>query len=156
MLKVIAPEVKKEWEVVVGSHEGIPVILRKEDVRVIITYVINGASASWCALCATRKTVPVPESSEYEREAENLANGGELDFYMIDPMEDDENGKPIEKYTLTLDKFIEGIKKYLEPPYPEDLVEVKGDKANLNLTVMDGWIEDGILQTALFGDIVLD
>lgn len=153
-------ELKTEWEKEINTYDGKPVILKKDDVRTIITDAIDGASAYWCDYCGIEKPVKIVPSSDIEPEAETLANGGTLAFYVTEPFEDDEEGNEIEKYILTLNKMIEGIAKYVNEcseDEKESLLKwhtIKGEY-HLNLTCIDGYIEDAILQIALFGEIVL-
>lgn len=153
-------ELKTEWEKEITTYDGKPVILKKDDVRTIITDAIDGASAYWCDYCGIEKPVKIVPSSDIEPEAETLANGGTLAFYVTEPFEDDEKGNEIEKYILALDKMIEGITKYVNEcseDEKESLLKwhtIKGEY-HLNLTCIDGYIEDAILQIALFGEIVL-
>lgn len=153
-------ELKTEWEKEITTYNGKPVILKKDDMRTIITDAIDGASAYWCDYCGIEKPVKVVPSSDVEPEAETIANGGTLAFYVTEPFEDDEEGNEIEKYILTLDKMIEGIAKYVNEcseDEKESLLKwhtIKGEY-HLNLTCIDGYIEDAILQIALFGEIVL-
>jgi len=153
-------ELKTEWEKEITTYNGKPVILKKDDVRTIITDAIDGASAYWCDYCGIEKPVKIVPSSDVEPEAETLANGGILAFYVTEPFEDDEEGNEIEKYVLTLDKMMEGITKYVNEcseDEKESLLKwhtIKGEY-HLNLTCIDGYIEDAILQMALFGEIVL-
>lgn len=153
-------ELKTEWEKEITTYNGKPVILKKDDVRTIITDAIDGASAYWCDYCGIEKPVKIVPSSDVEPEAETLANGGTLAFYVTEPFEDDEEGNEIEKYILTLGKMIEGITKYVNEcseDEKESLLKwhtIKGEYY-LNLTCIDGYIEDAILQMALFGEIVL-
>lgn len=153
-------ELKTEWEKEITTYNGKPVILKKDDVRTIITDVIDGASTYWCDYCGIEKPVKIVPSSDIEPEAETLANGGTLVFYVTEPFEDDEEGNEIEKYILTLNKMIEGITKYVNEcseDEKESLLKwhtIKGEY-HLNLTCIDGYIEDAILQIALFGEIVL-
>lgn len=153
-------ELKTEWEKEITTYNGKPVILKKDDVRTIITDAIDGASAYWCDYCGIEKPVKIVPSSDVEPEAETLANGGTLAFYVTEPFEDDEEGNEIEKYIVTLDKMIEGITKYVNEcseDEKESLLKwhtIKGEY-HLNLTCIDGYIEDAILQIALFGEIVL-
>lgn len=153
-------ELKTEWEKEITTYNGKPVILKKEDVRTIITDAIDGASAYWCDYCGIEKPVKIVPSLDVEPEAETLANGGTLAFYVTEPFEEDEEGNDIEKYILTLDKMTEGIAKYVNEcseDEKENLLKwhtMKGEY-HLNLTCIDGYIEDAILQMALFGEIVL-
>lgn len=153
-------ELKTEWEKEITTYDGKPVILKKDDVRTIITDAIDGASAYWCDYCGIEKPVKIVPSSDIEPEAETLANGGTLAFYVTEPFEDDEEGNEIEKYILTLNKMSEGITKYVNEcseDEKESLLKwhtIKGEY-HLNLTCIDGYIEDAILQIALFGEIVL-
>lgn len=153
-------ELKTEWEKEITTYDGKPVILKKDDVRTIITDAIDGASAYWCDYCGIEKPVKYVASPNTEPEAETLANSGTLAFYVTEPFEDDEEGNEIEKYILTLDKMIEGITKYVNEcseAEKENLLKwhtIKGEYY-LNLTFIDGYIEDSILQVALFGEIVL-
>lgn len=153
-------ELKTEWEKEITTYNGKPVILKKDDVRTIITDAIDGASAYWCDYCGIEKPVKIVPSSDVEPEAETLANGGTLAFYVTEPFEEDEEGNEIEKYIVTLDKMIEGITKYVNEcseDEKENLLKwhtIKGEY-HLNLTCIDGYIEDAILQMALFGEIVL-
>ena len=52
-------EARKEWEMEISLYNGKPVILKKEDVRTIITDAINGASAYWCDYCGIEKPVEI-------------------------------------------------------------------------------------------------
>ena len=156
-------EARKEWEMEISLYNGKPVILKKEDVRTIITDAINGASTYWCDYCGIEKPVEIdpaaPEKVKGEPEAEAIANGGELAFYTTEAFETDEEGNDIEKYPLTLDKLIKGVKTYIETCPDERkenlliLARLK-DEYGLDLTYIDGYIVDEILQTTLFGEPV--
>lgn len=78
-------ELKTEWEKEINTYDGKPVILKKDDVRTIITDAIDGASAYWCDYCGIEKPVKIVPSSDIEPEAETLANGGTLAFYVTEP-----------------------------------------------------------------------
>ena len=50
-------ELKTEWEKEITTYNGKPVILKKDDVRTIITDAIDGASAYRCDYCGIEKPV---------------------------------------------------------------------------------------------------
>lgn len=154
-----AEELKTEWEKEITTYNGKPVILKKDDVRTIITDAIDGASAYWCDYCGIVKPVKFISSPNTEPEAETLANGGTLAFYVSEPFEDDEKGNGIEKYILTLDKMMKGIAECMNECAEEEKEyllkwHTRKGKYYLDLSCMDGYIEDSILQASLFGEIV--
>ena len=158
-------ELGKEYEIKVGEFNNVPILFQKDDIRAMLTDIIDGdGSTYWCDSCIIKKEakIPIPHDSGYEPEAETLANGGTLEFSLIEPFEDyEENGeiKEIENYELTLDKLIHAVEMVLSTMDDIDRRNIlEYDKVNekcyLDMSMVDGVMDDNILQTALFDEIV--
>ena len=158
-------ELGKEYEIKVGEFNNVPILFQKDDIRAMLTDIIDGdGSTYWCDSCIIKKEaeIPIPHDSGYEPEAETLANGGTLEFSLIEPFEDyEENGeiKEIENYELTLDKLIHAVEMVLSTMDDIDRRNIlEYDKVNekcyLDMSMVDGVMDDNILQIALFDDIV--
>jgi hypothetical protein len=106
----------------------------QEDVDNILDSAINWCS-HWCEEMIVTKlpTEKAPEGTSYVA-SEFLTRGGELTFTIEESYE--EGGKT--EFLLTLDKFLEAIKKYGEFDFDD----------------FDGPMSDAVLQIALFGEIV--
>ena len=76
---------------------------------------------------------------------EQVSRGGTLKLH------DAESG---EYYYLTQEKFIQGIKKYLENPTAGDFLEFVDHELRIDAGNVDIEIADVIIQYALFGEIV--
>lgn len=158
-------DIKKEYTIEVGKFNNVPIMLKKDDIRYILTDIIDGDGTKyWCDSCQVKKEAEsIPQESKYEPEAETLANGGTLNFKLLETFKDYQNDRG---YELTLEKLIHGIKDFLRifliltPIVPDKKNILKYDKINkmyyLNMEKMDGIVDDCILQTSLFNRILFD
>ena len=89
-------------------------------------------------------------SEPYELDrAPFLAEGGDLEFLVMDPFETDDSGQAVIRYLLTREKFVEGFSKWLnEGP----LSCINGDVVNTKR--IPPYEADRIIQFALFGELV--
>ena len=160
-------EIGKEYMIKVGEFNHVPIMLKKDDIRYILTDIIDGdGSTYWCDFCRIKKEAefPIPQETEYEPEAETLANGGTLTFTLLDAFIDYQNINDIRGYELTLEKLIHGIKDFLRiflilaPVVKRNIL--KYDKVNemyyLNMGKVDGIMDDCILQMSLFNRLLFD
>ena len=159
-------EIGKEYMVEVGEFNHVPIMLKKDDIRCMLTDIIDGdVSTYWCDSCLIKKEAefPIPQETEYEPEAETLANGGTLEFTLLEPFEDYENEDgeiyEITEYELTLAKLFHGISYFLALMNDLDKRKIlEYDKVNemcyLDMAMVDGMMDDGILQMSLFDEIV--
>ena len=159
-------EIGKEYMVEVGEFNHVQIMLKKDDIRCMLTDIIDGdVSTYWCDSCLIKKEAefPIPQETEYEPEAETLANGGTLEFTLLEPFEDYENEDgeiyEITEYELTLEKLFHGISYFLALMNDLDKRKIlEYDKVNemcyLDMAMVDGMMDDGILQMSLFDEIV--
>lgn len=101
-----------------------------EDIDDIMTDALEGGITYWCG----KAEVVGEYLGEYA--SEQISRGGEL---ILSDIED-----PEEKYTLTLDKFLDGYKKAVEQEYFSGHLE---DDYDID-------VADAIVQLALFGEVV--
>ena len=163
-------EIGKEYMIEVGEFNHVPIMLKKDDIRYILTDIIDGDGIQyWCDSCQIKKEAEfsIPQETKYEPKAETLANGGTLEFTLSVPYEN-EHGEiyEITEYELTLEKLVHGIKDFLRifliltPIVPDKKNILKYDKINkmycLNMEKMDDWIDDWILQMSLFNGLLFD
>ena len=109
-------EIGKEYMIEVGEFNHVPIMLTKDDIRYILTDIIDGGGIQyWCDSCQMKKEAEfsIPQKTKYEPEAETLANGGTLNFTLLDAFIDYQNINDIRGYELTLEKLIHGIKDFL-------------------------------------------
>lgn len=80
---------------------------------------------------------------------EQIARGRQLALHVEEPFDDNET----EWYCLDKEKFMKGLKMYLEDPV-YDCIEQDGKNFIANLGNVDGECADMIVQYALFGEVV--
>ncbi len=111
--------------------------IKPEDIDDIMCVSLEGGfTTNWCD--------KVNVEGEYlgEYASEQISRGGTLIFY--DSVED-------KKYKLTLDKFLKGLKIWAEKGYDyEGAITIN----EIDTCQIDAIAADGIIQCALFGDII--
>lgn len=115
------------------------VILTDEDIDDIMVSALEGGITYWCGSAEV--------DGEYlgEFASDQISRGGQL------VLRDMEDGK---KYTLTKEKFIEGVKMYLKDEGAAACLTISGNKARIDPGFVDGNAADSIIQYALFGELV--
>lgn len=120
---------------------SLDVLVTDEDIDDIMESVLDSGITYWC------NKVKVVGEYLGEYASDQISRGGTLKIY-------DCEGEAV--YTLTKNKFLEGLKKYLENPLYKDTL-CKAEHEN-RFTVDTGRIDalasDMILQYALFGEVV--
>ena len=119
------------------------VLVTHEDIDDIMVSALEGGINHWCAEALVQ--------GEYlgEFASDQISRGGTLLLY-------DAKGKKYEE--LTKEKFLAGLKRYLEHPIYEDTIYqgTHEDRYLLDCTLIDAPVSDMIIQYALFGEIVYD
>lgn len=124
---------KYDFELKVSQTIGVT----KENIDDIMCTALEGGITSWCWKCEV--------VGDYlgEFASEQISRGGTLKLY--DSEED-------EKYWLTLDKLLNGIKLAYEGGYYADYDWCNGRE--LDCCQVDAEVADAIVQLALFGDVI--
>ena len=112
------------------------IVVTKEDIDDIMCAALEGGINYWCY-----KAEVVEDDYYGEYASEQISHGGSLRLY--DSEED-------EKYVLTLDKFLNGIRLACRDGYGSDWF----DGENLDCCQIDAEAADLIVQYALFGEVV--
>jgi hypothetical protein len=84
---------------------------------------------------------------------EHLSKGDTLRFHVMEPFDDDDT----EYYDLDEEKFIKGLKMYLQDPdKPYEIVsmDLEDGYYKLDPGMVDADVADMIVQYALFGEII--
>ena len=117
------------------------VLVTDEDIDDIMASVLDGGITYWCN--------KVKVEGEYlgEYASDQISKGGTLKIY-------DCEGEAV--YALTKNKFLEGLKKYLEDPlYKDTLCKAEHEKQfRIDVGRIDAPASDMIIQYALFGEVV--
>ena len=111
----------------------------ESDIDDIMCGALEGSISYWCS----KAEVVGDYRGEYA--SEQISRGGHLKLHNF------ADGK---KYILTKEKFMNGLKKYLENPHPYDITEGTKDGFKLDTCQADAVVCDMIIQYALFGEIV--
>ena len=111
-------------------------VVSDEDIDDIMSAALDGGITYWCG----RAEVVGEYLGEYA--SEQISRGGTLKLYDI------EDPKPV--YELTLDKFLNGLRLWLENERAFALTEA----GRLDVGQIDAAAADTIIQYALFCDIV--
>lgn len=132
------PEVKKEKTTNVELYVKTKVKFTEEDVDSIICAAIEGGISYWC-----KKVTPYDESvgscfAEYV--GDQVSKGCAIVFHIIEDKK---------KVKLTMEKFIEGLQKYISLGNYHCI-----SNGRLDTYKMDSGDADGIIQCALFGGII--
>lgn len=128
-------------------HENkidVAIIVTDDDINDIMCTALEGGINYWC------NAAKVPEDKRVANWGhEQIANGGELKIHVIEPF--DEEGT--EWYTLDKEKFMKGMKKYIQDPVYDCIVAENG-KLFLDVGEIDAVCADSIIQYSLFGEEV--
>lgn len=132
----IAKEGKSNCEV------NLNVIVTEEDIDDIMVSALEGGITYWC-----REAEVIGERMGEGWGHEQIARGGILRLY------DAENG---EHYDLDREKFLSGLKIYLQNPLYDGTIEMAtdGKKMILDCGMIDAQAADNIIQYALFGEVI--
>jgi len=111
-------------------------VVTEEDIDDIMAGALEGGIAYWCGKAEV--------VGEYlgEFASEQISKGGSLKLY------DSEEGA---EYTLTLEKFLNGMKLFVEQGYDRYNAVSEG---NVDTCEIDGEMADCIIQLALFSDVI--
>lgn len=115
------------------------VVISQEDIDDIMVGALEGGINSWC----DETTVVGNYLGEYA--SEQISRGGQLLLHDFDGEE---------TYTLNREKFIKGLKMYLEKPHPYDILEEIDNKLRIDCCNADATVCDMIIQYALFDDVI--
>lgn len=113
------------------------VIVTQEDIDDIMGGALEGGITYWCC-----KAEVVEDDYYGEYASEQISRGGSLRLY---------DNETDEKYLLTLEKFLKGIRLAIKYGYGNDWFS---DDARLDCCMIDGEAADIIVQMALFGEVV--
>ena len=114
----------------------IEIKIAQEDIDDIMSAALEGGINYWCE----KAEVNGDYLGEYA--SEQISRGGNLKLY------DSEDDKV---YTLTREKLLEGIRKYLaDPNKPYDIL----DGNTLDCCMVDAVVADMMIQYAIFGDLI--
>lgn len=127
---------KKNFEML---NLNINVTVTEEDIDDIMAGALEGGITYWCD---EAKVV-----GEYlgEYGSEQISRGGRL---LLHDFEEDET------HMLDKEKFMKGLKMYIENPHPYDILETINNKLGIDTCVADATVCDMIIQYALFGEVV--
>lgn len=121
------------------------VVVTAEDIDDIMVSALEGGITHW----ANRAKVP-EEKRAAEWGHEQIARDGELHIHVVEPFDQDDT----EWYILTKEKFMEGLKRWLEVPGTELIPLPHGERLGVDTSQIDGAAADEIIQYALFGEVV--
>ena len=114
----------------------IEIKITQEDIDDIMSAALDGGINYWCE----KAEVDGDYLGEYA--SEQISRGGNLKLY------DSEDDKV---YTLTREKLLEGIQKYLaDPNKPYDIL----DGHTIDCCIVDDVVADIMIQYAIFGDLI--
>lgn len=125
---------KKKFEVVATRK----VVLTQEDIDDIIVAALEGGITYWCC-----EAEVVEEKRCADWGHEQIARGGALILH------DTESG---DKWELNLEKFLNGIKLWLENG--GDIYNALQKDGTLDTCEIDGEMADMIVQYAIFGQLI--
>lgn len=136
--KILCDTGEKKWNCEVNLN----VIVTEEDIDDIMVSALEGGITYWC-----QEAEVIGERMGEGWGHEQIARGGILRLY------DAEDGG---HYDLDREKFMAGLKKYLQNPLYDGTIEL-GTKENtmvLDCGMIDAPAADQIIQYALFGDVI--
>ena len=123
-------------------HAELVVRLTQQDVDDIMVSALEGGINYWC------RSVVVEGNYLGEYASDQISRGGQLTFWLHEPLDDS-----MASYTLDLDKFLAGFKRWLENCYANcDVVD--STDGSVDCGQIDATCADEIVQYALFGDLV--
>lgn len=115
------------------------VLVTQEDIDDIMVGALEGGINGWC------DEAKVVGNYLGEYASEQISRGGQLLLHDFDGEE---------TYTLDREKFIKGLKMYLENPHPYDILEEIDNKLRIDCCNADATVCDMIIQYALFDDVI--
>lgn len=118
------------------------VLVTDEDIDDIMVSALEGGITYWC-----QEAEVIGEHLGEGWGHEQIARGGILRLY------DAEDG---EHYDLNREKFLAGLKKYLEHPLYDGTIlrGIREDRMELDCGMIDTPAADQIIQYAVFGNII--
>ena len=144
----IEKELKKgnmEIENYIVLNCGLDVTVQNEDIDDIMVSALEGGINYWC------KKAEVAGNYFGEYASDQISRGGEL---ILHDMEENKT------YTVSKEKFIEGLKKYITAGNTECIVRETDDygiytgKLSIEAGNIDALAADCIIQYAVFGDVI--
>ena len=121
------------------------VVVASEDIDDIMCTALEGGINYWCDEAAVDEDKRVTEWGH-----EQIARGGELKIHVVEPFDDEDT----EWFTLTKEKFMNGLKLYIARQGHVDFLEVVDHELRVDAGYVDADAADTIIQYALFGDII--
>lgn len=111
----------------------------EEDIDDIVSGALEGGINYWC------DEAKVVGNYLGEYASEQISRGGKL---ILHDFEEEES------HTLDKEKFIKGLRMYLENPHPYDILENVDNKLKLDTCNADATVCDMIIQYALFDEVI--
>lgn len=121
------------------------VLVTDEDIDDIMVSALEGGINYWCDVAKVDEDKRVADWGH-----EQIARGGCLKIHVEEPFDDDDT----EWYELTKEKFLNGLKRYLQTPGVEIATLPSGNYMGLDTGQIDANGADEIIQFALFGEVV--
>ena len=121
------------------------VVISPEDIDDIMATALEGGITYW----ADKAEVP-EEKRVADWGHEQIARNGELLIHVIEPFDQDD----AEWYTLTREKFLRGLEKYLKNPAYGNILEFIDGELEMDACYVDANVADAIVQYALFDEII--
>lgn len=118
---------------------NVELVVTQEDMYDIMCGALAGGINYWC----DEAEVVGDYLGHYA--SEQISRGGQLKLYDFEAEE---------KYILTKEKLLEGIKKYCQEPTRCNIVEQIDGKFVLDCCNADAEVCDAIVQLALFGEVI--
>lgn len=115
------------------------VVVNDEDIDDIMAGALEGGINYWC------DEAKVVGNYLGEYASEQISRGGQLKLHDFEQEED---------YILDKEKFLKGLKMYLEKPHPYDILEEIDNKLIIDTCNTDATVCDMIIQYALFDDVI--
>lgn len=115
------------------------VVVNDEDIDDIMAGALEGGINYWC------DEAKVVGNYLGEYASEQISRGGQLKLHDFEEEED---------YILDKEKFLKGLKMYLEKPHPYDILEEIDNKLIIDTCNADATVCDMIIQYALFDDVI--
>lgn len=115
------------------------VVVTAEDIDEIMAAALEGGITYWC----DEAKVVGNYLGKYGNE--QISRGGQL---LLHDIEEDET------YMLDMEKFLKGLRMYLENPHPYDILEEIDNRLRIDTTNADAMVCDMIIQYALFDDVI--
>ncbi len=121
------------------------VVVTGEDIDDIMATALEGGITHWCDEASVNEKKRVADWGH-----EQIARNGELLIHVIEPFDQDDT----EWYTLTEEKFLRGLEKYLKNPIHGEFLEFADGELKLDTCYVDASVADAIVQYALFDEII--